>query len=65
MTQVSATDTEGNTISYEIGSDANGKFSIDQSSGWITSNISIDREVGLHRKILGFFLKRSMRFEIY
>ena len=48
MTQVSATDTEGNTISYEIGSDANGKFSIDQSSGWITSNISIDREVGLH-----------------
>lgn len=65
VTQVSATDTEGNTISYEIGSDANGKFSIDQSSGWITSNISIDREVGLHRKILSFFLKRSMRFEIY
>ena len=65
MTQVSATDTEGNTISYEIGSDANGKFSIDQSSGWITSNISIDREVGLHRKILSLFLKRSMRFEIY
>lgn len=65
MTQVSATDTEGNTISYEIGSDANGKFSIDQSSGWITSNISIDREVRLHRKILSFFLKRSMRFEIY
>ena len=65
MTQVSATDTEENTISYEIGSDANGKFSIDQSSGWITSNISIDREVGLHRKILSFFLKRSMRFEIY
>ena len=45
MTQVSARDNEDNTISYEIGSDAAGKFSIDQSSGWITANVIIDREV--------------------
>ena len=48
MTQVSATDNEGDTISYEVGSDADGKFSIDNTTGWITSNVVIDREVSMH-----------------
>lgn len=48
MIQVSATDNEDDAISYEIGSDAAGKFSIDQTTGWITSNVTIDREVFLY-----------------
>lgn len=48
VTQVSATDNEDDTISYEIGSDADGKFSIDNTTGWITSNVVIDREVIIH-----------------
>ena len=46
--QVSATDNEDDAISYEIGSDAAGRFSIDQTAGWITSNVTIDREVNLY-----------------
>ena len=45
---MSATDNEDDTISYEIGSDADGKFSIDNTTGWITSNVVIDREVIIH-----------------
>ena len=45
VTQVSATDNEDDAITYEIGSDAGGKFSIDDTTGWITSNVTIDREV--------------------
>jgi len=45
VTQVSATDNEDDVITYEIGSDATGKFSIDNTTGWITSNVVIDREV--------------------
>lgn len=45
MTQVSATDNEDDAITYEIDSDAKGKFSIDNTTGWITSNVVIDREV--------------------
>lgn len=48
VTQVSATDNEDDTINYEIGSDADGKFSIDNTTGWITSNVVIDREVIIH-----------------
>ena len=54
---MSATDKEGNAISYEIGSDADGKFNIDQSSGWITSNVVIDREVFLRYKAFSVFLR--------
>ena len=42
---MSATDNEDDVITYEIGSDATGKFSIDNTTGWITSNVVIDREV--------------------
>ena len=45
MIQVSANDNEKDEILYEIGSDAEGKFSIDRTTGWITSNETIDREV--------------------
>ena len=45
MIQVSAIDNEKDEILYEIGSDAEGKFSIDRTTGWITSNETIDREV--------------------
>lgn len=48
VTQVSATDNEDDAITYEIGSDADGKFSIDSTTGWITSNVIIDREVFIH-----------------
>ena len=48
VTQVSATDNEDDKISYEIGSDADGKFGIDNTTGWITSNVVIDREVIIH-----------------
>ncbi|XP_044168013.1 protocadherin-like wing polarity protein stan, partial [Acropora millepora] len=42
--QVSANDNEKDEILYEIGSDAEGKFNIDRTTGWITSNETIDRE---------------------
>lgn len=42
---MSATDNEDDAVNYEIGSDAEGKFTIDKSTGWITSNVTIDREV--------------------
>ena len=45
MTQVSARDDEKDGILYEIGADAAGKFNMDRSTGWITSNVTIDREV--------------------
>ena len=45
MTRVSATDKENDEILYEIGSLAAGKFNIDRSTGWITSNAVFDREV--------------------
>lgn len=48
VTQVSATDNEDDAITYEIGSDADGKFSINSTTGWITSNVIIDREVFIH-----------------
>lgn len=48
VTQVSATDNEDDAISYEIDSDVEGKFSIDNTTGWITSNVVIDREVFMH-----------------
>ena len=45
MIQVFAVDNEGDQISFEIGADAEGKFSVEQFNGWITSNVVIDREV--------------------
>lgn len=45
---MSATDNEDDSVTYEIGSDAGGKFSIDNTTGWITSNVIIDREVFIH-----------------
>ena len=51
VTQVSANDNEKDEILYEIGSDAEGKFSIDRTTGWITSNETIDREVWYHKLI--------------
>ena len=42
---MSATDNEDDAVTYEIGSDAQGKFSIDNTTGWITPNVIIDREV--------------------
>lgn len=51
VTQVSANDNEKDEILYEIGSDAEGKFNIDRTTGWITSNETIDREVWYHKLI--------------
>ena len=48
VTQVSAKDNEDDAVTYEIGSDAGRKFSIDNTTGWITSNVIIDREVFIH-----------------
>ena len=45
---MSATDNEDDAVTYEIGSDAGGKFSIDNTTGWITSTVIIDREVFIH-----------------
>ena len=45
VTQVSAVDNENDGILYEINADAAGKFNLNQSTGWITSNVVIDREV--------------------
>ena len=45
VTQVVANDTESDEILYEIGSGADGKFGIDRTTGWITSNVIFDREV--------------------
>ena len=45
---MSATDNEDDAVTYEIGSDAEGKFSIDNTTGWITSTVIIDREVFIH-----------------
>ncbi|XP_068723315.1 protocadherin-1-like [Montipora capricornis] len=44
VTQVAANDTESDEILYEIGSGADGKFGIDRTTGWITSNVIFDRE---------------------
>ena len=59
VTQVSADDNEKDEILYEIGSDAEGKFSIDRTTGWITSNETIDREVWYH-KLVGLFAFRDI-----
>ena len=43
--KVEATDKEGHPITYELGSDAQGKFKINSVTGQITANEVLDREV--------------------
>ena len=43
--KVEAVDNEGHPITYELGSDAQGKFKINSVTGQITANEVLDREV--------------------